>query len=79
MEYLDSKDCKCRNRLICKLVEKCNENETLITTDTISVTNKKVSCKYSCLIYITVLIVLCLTLLAIIFISCYYYYKEYRF
>ena len=25
-EYLDYKNCKCRKRLIDKLVEKCNEN-----------------------------------------------------
>ena len=79
VKYLDSKDCKCRNRLICKLVEKRNENERLITTDTISITNKKLSCKYSCLIYITVLIVLCLKLMAIIFISCFIITKNIGF
>ena len=57
-EYLDYENCKRRKRLIDELVEECNEDDTLNTTDTISITNKKVTCKNNCLIYIISLILL---------------------
>ena len=72
-EHLDCGNCKCRKRLNDKLVLEC-EDEILHKTDTISITNKKVTCKHNCFIYITLLIIMCLILLAIVSISCFYYY-----
>ena len=52
-EYLDYKNCKCRNRIIDKLVEKCSkniyENETLdiIPLDSISLNVYKKVCSFS--------------------------------
>ena len=75
-EYLDYENCKCRKRLFDKLVLKC-EDEILDTTDTISITYVKETCKNNCLIYIILLKIMCLILLAIVSISCYYYYTRY--
>ena len=74
-EYLDYANSRCRKRLN-KLVLEC-EDEMLNTTDTISIAGKKVKCKNNCLIYITIIVlsIMCLILLAIVFISCYYYTK----
>ena len=63
-------NCKCRKRLIGKLLLEC-ENEILNTTDTISITDKKVTCKNNYLNYIILLLNICLILLAIVSISCY--------
>ena len=68
-KYLNYKNCKCRNRLIDKLVEEYSEEEILNTTNTISITDKN-----SCLIYIILLIIMCLILLSIVSVSCYYHY-----
>ena len=59
-----------------KLVLEC-EYEVLNTTDTISITDEKITYKNNCLIYIILLIIQGLILLAIVFISCYYYYTRY--
>ena len=72
-EYLDSANCKCRKILVDKLVQECSEDEILNahplnTTGTISNTDE-----YNCLIYINLMIIKCLILLAIAFISCYFY------
>ena len=76
-EYLDYENCKCRKKLIDKLVLE-REDEIfnaipLNATDTISITDKKGTCKNNCLIYIVLLIIMCLILLAIVFIGCYYH------
>ena len=74
-EYSDYEKCKCRKKLIDKLALEC-EGEILNTTDTILITDKKVTCKNNCLIYSILLIILCLILLATASISCYYYCCE---
>ena len=56
-EYLDYANCKCRKRLIDKLVLEC-EDEILNKTDAISITDKKVTCKNNCLIYIILLTIM---------------------
>ena len=80
-EYLDYVNCKCRKRLIDKLVLECKDevlNTILLnTTQTISVAGKRVKCKNNCLIYIVSLAIMCLILLATVSISCYYYYAKY--
>ena len=70
-KYLDYENCKCRKTLTDKLASEC-EDKILYATDTISITNKKVTCKNNCLIYIILLIIMCLILLTIVSISCYY-------
>ena len=52
-EYLDYKNCKCRKKLVDKLVEECTENvkEANIT----EITEKK--CKSSCTIYVVVIVI----------------------
>ena len=66
-EYLDYENCKCRKKLIDKLVEECSEdidgNEMIYNT-TLNYYEKVCS---SCIIYIVLLIS---TLLVIIGISC---------
>ena len=52
------------------------EDEILNTADTISITDRKVTCKNNCLSYIILLIIMCL-LLATVSIICYYYYTRY--
>ena len=59
-EYLDYANCKCRKRLVDKLVEKCTENveEAKITAITLfecnSVENKN-KCRSSCTIYVVLI------------------------
>ena len=63
-------NCKYRKRLIDELLLKC-ENEILNTTANISITDKKLTCKNNCLIYIILLLNMCLILLAIPSVSSY--------
>ena len=52
-EYLDYKNCKCRKKLVDKLVEECIEkvDKTIIT----KITENK--CKSSCTIYVVIIII----------------------
>ena len=75
-EYLNYENFKCWKILIDKLVLQC-EDESLNTiplnaTDTVSTANKNY-----CLIYIILLTIMYLILLAIVSVSCYYYYTKY--
>ena len=76
-EYLDYPNCKCRKRLIVKLVLECEDDILnvipLNTVDTIWITDKNVTCTNNCLIYIILLTIMCLILLAIVSICCCYY------
>ena len=49
-EHLDHANWKFRKTLIDKLVLECKD-EILNTTDTISIADKKITCKNNCLIY----------------------------
>ena len=75
-KYLCYENCKCRNKLIDKLVLEWEDGILnaipLKTINTISITEKN-----NCLIYIMLLIIMCLILLAIISVSCYYYHTRY--
>ena len=68
-EYLDYANCKCRKRLIEKLLLKCEDKlldaVLLNSADTISITDKNVSPKNSYLIYIISLAIISLILLDI--------------
>ena len=69
-EYLDYENCKCRKRLVNKLIEECTENieEAKITVITLFEHSNK--CKFSCTIYV-VLIAICIG------IGTYFVYHKY--
>ena len=65
-EYLDYKNCKCRKRLVNKLVEECNE-----TTDEVKLTENENSYKCnSCILCIVLFSIffMCIVLFSIFFI-----------
>ena len=65
--YLDYLNCKCRKRLIDKLVEKCSEdidgNEMVFNVSYELVYNTK-ACK-SCVLYVILLIIACIIIMGI--------------
>ena len=73
-EYLDYANCKCRKRLIDKLVEKCSENIDEVKMTKITLAEVENKCKSLCTVYVL--------LIAIIFIICigigtyFIYYKH---
>ena len=82
-EYLDCKNCKCRKRIIHKLVEECSENiyenETLdiIPFNAIPLNvYKNVCC--SCMVYIVLFVVFLITSICIccVFIYFHWYLKK---
>ena len=75
---MDTKNCSCEKRLICKLVLAC-EDEMLNMTET-SPDDKNVICKKSnCLIHTISLVIICLLLLPVVSVDCYYYYtRDYK-
>ena len=85
-EYLDIKNFSRKKRLFVKLVLACtdemlNTNEIAVKdlSCVTSIVDKKVTYeKNNCLIYTISLVIICLFLLVIITISCYYYYAKYH-
>ena len=75
-KYLCYENCKCRNKLIDKLVLEW-EDEILNAIPLKAINTISVTEKNNCLIYIMLLIIMCLILLAIISVSCYYYHTRY--
>ena len=83
MEYLDYKNCKCRKRIIDKLVEesseKIYENETLdiIPLNAIPLNVYKEVCN-SCMVYIVLFVVFLITSICIssVFVYFYWYSKK---
>ena len=74
-EYLDTKNCACKNCLIGKLVLGCKDE--ILNTIKTTPDDKKETCKKSnCLIRTISLVMICLLLLAVVFIGCYYYYSR---
>ena len=79
-DQLDYANCKCRKRLIDKLILEC-EDEVLNaypinTKDTISIADKKVTCKNNCPVYIILLTIMCLISLAIVSISTLFHWQS---
>ena len=80
-EYLNYENCKCKKRIIDKLVEECSDdidvNETLdiIPLDAIPLNIYKKVCS-SCLIYIVLFVVLLITSICCVFIYFYWYLKK---
>ena len=73
-EYLDHENCKCKKRLVDKLVEECNENIDEAKLTEIALFEHKNECACYC----TVFIVLALITLAIsIEIGAYFVYYKY--
>ena len=69
-EYLDYNNCKCRKRLVDKLIEECTENgeETKITG--ITLFKHKNKCKFSFIIYVVLIAIvftICIGLILILF------------
>ena len=73
-EYLDYVSCKCRKRLVNKLVEECNENVEEAKITKIILFEHKSKCKSSCTIYV-VLIAIAFTIC--IGIGTYFVYYKY--
>ena len=73
-EYLDIKNCSGKRRLVGKLVLACAD-EILNTTKTF-LHNKIAVCETKCLIHTIALVIKCLLLIAVNFISCYLYHKK---
>ena len=84
-EYLDYKNCKCRKRIIDKLVEECskniNENETIdiiplnaILLNAIPLNVYKKVCN-SCMVYIVLFLIFLITSNCCVFIYSYWYLK----
>ena len=72
-EYLDIKNCLCKKHLIGQSVLEC-EDEIVNTTET-SPDDKKGTCDKSyCVIHTISLVIMCLLLLVVVSIGCYYYY-----
>ena len=77
-EYVDYVNCKCRKRLVDKLIEECSENIDDVTTTEIILFEAKNKCRSSCTIYVV--------LFAIFFTICieigayfiYYKYMNYN-
>ena len=75
-DYVDIKICLCEKRQFDKLILTF-EIEVLNTTE-ILLNYKKITCeKSNCLIHIISLVIICLSLLFVISISCYFYYTKY--
>ena len=69
-EYLDYANCKCRKRLVNKLVEKCTENIDQVKIAGMALFERRSSCKSSCKSSCTI----CVVLIATYFI--YYKYNK---
>ena len=76
-EYLDYANCKCRKRLIDKLVQKCIENTDEVKMIRITLAEDENKYKTSCIIYV-ILIAIIFTILIAIGTS-FIYYKDMNF
>ena len=77
INYLDIKNCPCEKRLIRKLMLEC-EDEILNTSETLLDDKNITRKKSNCLIHTFLLIIICLVLLVVIYVSCYFYYIKYQ-
>ena len=79
-EYVDYKNCKCRSKLVDKLVEECSENSDgneMIYNEIVNVSSSDYKCG-SCTLYIILFIVFLVTseIISSVFIYFYWYLKE---
>ena len=68
-EYLDYEKCKCRKRLVDKLVDKCDEN-----TDEVKIVSESKHKCYSCILYI---LLFSIFLTINVGIATYFFYYKY--
>ena len=73
-EYLDYENCKCRKKIVDKLVEECTENIVEVKFTGIALFERRNVCKYWCTIYV-VLIAMVFTIS--IGIGTYFIYYKY--
>ena len=73
-EYLDYENCKCRKRLVDKLVEKCTENVEEVNLAKITPAEHRNMCKCSCTIYAVLIAIIFTTNIGIgiYFVYCRY-------
>ena len=57
-EYLDYANCKCRKRLVDKLIEECTENVEEAKITEITLFEHKNKCKSSCTIYVILIMII---------------------
>ena len=76
-EDLDTNNCSCEKCLVSKLALEC-EDEILNRTETLLNDKKVTYAKSNCLIRTTSLVIICLCLLVVICVSCYFYQRKYR-
>ena len=55
VEYLDYADCKCRKKLVDKLVEECTENIDEVKIAGMALFERRNDCKSSCTIYVVLI------------------------
>ena len=73
-EYLDYENCKCRKKLVDKLVEECTENIDEVKIAGMTLFERRNECKSSCTIY---LVLIAIVFTAIIGIGTYFIYYKY--
>ena len=76
-EDLDTNNCSCEKCLVSKLALEC-EDEILNRTETLLNDKKVTYAKSNCLIRTISLVIICLCLLVVICVSCYFYQRKYR-
>ena len=54
-EYLDYENCKCRKKLVDKLVEECTENIDKVKIAEMTSFERRNECKYSCTVYVVLI------------------------
>ena len=78
VEYLDYESCKCKKKLVDKLIEECNENVEEVKLAKITSTeneNKHKCC--SCTLYIVFFLVICTINIGIgSYLVCFYWYLK---
>ena len=57
-EYLDYKNCKCRKKLIDKLIEECTENLDEVKIAGMALFERKNDCKSSCTVYVVLIAIM---------------------
>ena len=57
-EYLDYENCKCRKKLVDKLVEECTENNDGVKKARITLAEYENECKFSCTLHIVLLLMI---------------------
>ena len=73
-EYLNYKNCKCRKKIINKLVEECSENINENETLDITPLNVYKSVCSSCMVYIVLFVVFVITSICICSVFIYFYW-----